>query len=113
MIPASAALQYGVRAPTIAEVTILKGRVEKCFEAAALATGCGMTLKWTMEYYDLRNNSGLGGEYVRYMEDEQHVKQSQIEPLGSTDFVRLLLSLSLSSSSPLFLALILALPSPD
>lgn len=39
VIPGSSKVVFGVRAPTMAEVEILKLRVEKCFAAAAHATG--------------------------------------------------------------------------
>lgn len=43
VIPASSRLLIGARAPTIAEVEVLKGRVENCIKAAALATGCDVS----------------------------------------------------------------------
>ena len=44
IIPEEAALQYYVRAPKMAELLVLKEKVIKCFEGAAQATGCEVSL---------------------------------------------------------------------
>ena len=105
MIPGSSKVIFGVRAPTMAEVEVLKVKVAKCFEAAALATGCEYTNNWVMSYavrpfdcsrtrlaksgfQDLRNNRCLISAYTDYMKS----RFSQRFPVGldlggSTDFV--------------------------
>ena len=40
VIPESAALRYYYRAPSRAEMEVLQKKLEPCFRAAALATGC-------------------------------------------------------------------------
>jgi amidohydrolase len=43
IIPADVTARYMVRSPTIEGLTALRPRVEACFEAGALATGCQVT----------------------------------------------------------------------
>ncbi|KDR77128.1 hypothetical protein GALMADRAFT_66365 [Galerina marginata CBS 339.88] len=52
-----------VRGPTLAEMQETVKRVTPCFHAAALATGCEVTVKeeWGSTF-DLRQNEALGGE---------------------------------------------------
>lgn len=88
IIPASSKLTFGCRAPSLAEVELLKKRLEKCFEAAALATGCSIKMAWVMAYSDLRNSPSLGEEYASYQESQHGVAMNAIPSLGSTDFVR-------------------------
>ena len=40
IIPEETAMQFYIRAPTMGELELLKGKMVKCFEAAATATGC-------------------------------------------------------------------------
>jgi amidohydrolase len=42
IIPSHSKMDYNVRGSTLRETKILQGRVEKCFEGAAVATGCGL-----------------------------------------------------------------------
>lgn len=66
---------------------ILKKRVEKCFEAAALASGCTLKrMEWIMTYKELRNSNLLAGGYASYMEDRQRTPIRAIPTFGSTDF---------------------------
>ncbi|KAF8960862.1 hypothetical protein BDZ97DRAFT_1921756 [Flammula alnicola] len=52
-----------VRAPTRAEMQETVKRVTPCFEAAALATGCEVTITYEKgSTFDLRQNKALGGE---------------------------------------------------
>ncbi|KAL8290233.1 hypothetical protein RQP46_003172 [Phenoliferia psychrophenolica] len=87
VIPGSSKVVFGVRAPTMAEVEVLKVKVAKCFEAAALATGCDYKNNWVMSYADLRNSGGLAGAYTDYMSTRFAVKFPVKTDLGgSTDF---------------------------
>ncbi len=47
VIPAAVTARYMVRAPTVAGLAALRPRIDACFEAGALATGC------TVEYEEL------------------------------------------------------------
>ncbi|KAK4700007.1 Xaa-Arg dipeptidase, partial [Phenoliferia sp. Uapishka_3] len=87
VIPGSSKIVFGVRCPTIAEVAVLKGRVAKCFEAAALATGCTYKADWVMAYADLRQNGALASVYTGYMENRHDAGFPAGGDLGgSTDF---------------------------
>ena len=44
VIPELTALEYYIRAPTMNDVNEVKAKVIKCFEAAAMATGCEVRL---------------------------------------------------------------------
>lgn len=46
MIPAYSSAKFYVRAVTSDELAEFKPRVENCFRAAALATGCTYKLTW-------------------------------------------------------------------
>ncbi|KAH7870407.1 amidohydrolase [Lentinula edodes] len=58
VIPDNARLRWQVRAPTYDELVVLAERVRKCFEAAALATGCTVKIDQDskLPYYELKNN---------------------------------------------------------
>lgn len=45
-----------VRHTKFSEVAKLKVKLEECFEAAALATGCKMEIKWVMQYLDMQDS---------------------------------------------------------
>ena len=102
----------GVRDLQQTKVVELKAKVEACFKAAALATGCRVEFKWTMQYLDMHNSQlrsvpnqirscriqlilafsadmTLGSEYKRYMETEWKTEVPvSNESFASTDFVR-------------------------
>lgn len=46
MIPGYASAYFYTRSVTRNQLTELKGKVENCFKAAALATGCTMKITW-------------------------------------------------------------------
>jgi len=46
VIPGNSHLLYNIRAPTKKDLKLLVERVKRCFEAAALATGCEMEIEW-------------------------------------------------------------------
>lgn len=90
MIPGTSKIVFAARCPTIAELAILKVRVEKCFAASALATGCEYKHDWVMAYSDLRNNEGLAGVYCDFMGTRYGSQFPDESSLGgSTDFVSL------------------------
>ncbi|PCH36418.1 amidohydrolase [Wolfiporia cocos MD-104 SS10] len=68
IIPDYAKMRWIVRAPTWAELEVLRERVKKCFEAAAHATGCKVTIDANSGYYDLRQNLVLGEQYGKLVE---------------------------------------------
>ena len=78
IIPEQSSMSYYIRAPTPSELQVLRKKVEACFEAAARATGCSMSITEPEKPYDnLMSNSVLaemyssnirllGGEIDRY-----------------------------------------------
>ncbi len=90
IVPERAACRFYVRAVDAPELALLKPRVQACFEAGALATGCRLELRWgKSDYLDLktnwpmaaafeRNATALGREFV-------DLKQLPAGYAGSTD----------------------------
>ncbi|KAG9054594.1 hypothetical protein FS842_004695, partial [Serendipita sp. 407] len=68
IIPDYAKMRWLVRAPSAAEVEILKERVTNCFKAAALSTGCKMEMRTDETMYDLRQNTMLAKEYLHIIQ---------------------------------------------
>ena len=57
IVPERAACRFYVRAVDAHELAPLKARVQKCFEAGALATGCTLEVHWgDTDYLDLKTN---------------------------------------------------------
>lgn len=90
IIPAYTELEYYLRTPTRAELSLLKQKAEACFRAAAVATGCQVQIEFTKNIYSnmLRfstldqlyqaNGTALGMDFV----DEEVLANES----GSTDF---------------------------
>ncbi|TFK31806.1 hypothetical protein BDQ12DRAFT_693512 [Crucibulum laeve] len=62
IIPDYAKFNCIVRAPKVTEMRETAERVSRCFEAAALATGCEVEITVNAELSELRQNPALGGE---------------------------------------------------
>ncbi len=57
IVPEKATCRFYVRSPTGAGLAALRRRVQGCFEAGALATGCRLEAKWgETDYLDLKTN---------------------------------------------------------
>ncbi|GJE93880.1 M20 family metallopeptidase [Phanerochaete sordida] len=65
VIPGSAKMRWAVRAPTWAELEVLRERVVGCLEAAGRASACAVEVSAGVGYKDCRNNSALAEEYAR------------------------------------------------
>jgi len=66
IVPEKAACRFYVRAADVHELTKLKARVQACFEAGALATGCRLELQWgNTDYLDLKTNWPMAGAFER------------------------------------------------
>ena len=75
IVPERAACRFYVRAANVHDLAELKKRVQACFEAAALSTGCKAEIRWgNTDYLDLKTNwpmaalfennaQGLGREF--------------------------------------------------
>lgn len=66
LIPETSELSYHIRAVNVAELDELVTRVEGCFRAAALATGCVMSLEWGIRYKNLVHNVALTEVYRKH-----------------------------------------------
>ncbi|HEX4302775.1 MAG TPA: M20 family metallopeptidase [Rhizomicrobium sp.] len=64
IVPERAACRFYVRAVDAHELAPLKARVQKCFEAGALATGCRLEVHWgDTDYLDMKTNWPMAGLY--------------------------------------------------
>ncbi|MEI9888595.1 MAG: M20 family metallopeptidase [Rhizomicrobium sp.] len=64
IVPERAACRFYVRAVDAHELAPLKARVQKCFEAGALATGCRLEVLWgDTDYLDMKTNWPMAGMY--------------------------------------------------
>ncbi|XP_042359900.1 peptidase M20 domain-containing protein 2-like [Plectropomus leopardus] len=91
IIPAYTELEYYLRAPSRAELSVLKAKADMCFRSAAVATGCQVEIEFARNQFDnmLRiaaledlyetNGKALG---VDFTTDEDVLKNES----GSTDF---------------------------
>ncbi len=69
VVPAHAAADYIVRARTRAELEDIHGKVLRCFEAGALATGATLEIRSSGEpYAEVRHDSALAAVYRRNAE---------------------------------------------
>lgn len=87
IIPARAVLHYYVRAQDRAELVGLCKRLERCFEAAALATGCKVELEWPAEpFAEIMSNAALADVWASHY--SELTGEAVVQPsssLGSTD----------------------------
>ncbi|KAK4114816.1 hypothetical protein N656DRAFT_776992 [Canariomyces notabilis] len=84
--PASCCVEYYVRSATRAGAEALWKRVLKCFEGAAVATGCEMRVEPLNSYADVRPSRLLCEEYVRAMPEGTMAFDEPADFLaGSTD----------------------------
>ncbi|KAL2811783.1 hypothetical protein BJX63DRAFT_268746 [Aspergillus granulosus] len=72
IIPWSASVDYYIRSPTIATLKPLTEKVVKCFEAAAVATGCKVDFEWGLSYADVKSNTPICESYVSVMRAMGH-----------------------------------------
>ncbi|KAL2841436.1 hypothetical protein BJY01DRAFT_9396 [Aspergillus pseudoustus] len=72
IIPWSASVDYYIRSPTVATLNPLTDKVVKCFEAAAVATGCKVDFEWGLSYADLKSNTPICESYVSVMRAMDH-----------------------------------------
>lgn len=88
VIPDYTKMLWYVRAPTYAELEVLRARVLNCFEAAALATGCKHKVEIGRAAMDLRQNSVLSDEFASILKHRyrRHTTQGEGAIGGSTDF---------------------------
>ncbi|HUD53468.1 M20 family metallopeptidase [Parvibaculum sp.] len=81
---------FYVRAANAEELAVLKRRVQACFEAGALATGCTAEIKWAQaDYLDLKTSMPLARSYETNMRtvgrDFFPIEKLPAGSAGSTD----------------------------
>ncbi|KAH9930227.1 uncharacterized protein B0H18DRAFT_953169 [Fomitopsis serialis] len=86
IIPDYAKMRWIVRAPTWGELEALRERVKACFEAAAHATGCKLSMSIGVGYYDIRQNKVLGTQYSEVVDRYGVTAQFDGGMAASTDF---------------------------
>jgi amidohydrolase len=90
IVPERAACRFYVRAADSHELAPLKARVQSCFEAGAIATGCRLELKWgDCDYLDLKTNWPMAQAFEKNAMalGREFVAASTLPPgyAGSTD----------------------------
>jgi len=67
IVPERAACRFMVRSPNEEGLAALKRRVQACFEAGALATGCSLEATWgATDYLDLKTNWPMANVFERH-----------------------------------------------
>jgi amidohydrolase len=89
IVPERAACRFYVRGRDMHELAALKKRVQACFEAAALSTGCKLETNWVSDYLDLKTNWPMAGAFEKNFEalGRELTPLSSVPPgfAGSTD----------------------------
>lgn len=86
VVPGEATLIFNIRAPTISALKALTARVQKCFEAAALATGCTGEYDWQTAYADVHNTPSLSATYANFLDQRYRIHVPNDDFAASTDF---------------------------
>ncbi|CDS82447.1 related to amidohydrolase [Sporisorium scitamineum] len=86
VVPGQSTLIYNVRAPTVSALKTLTSRVQKCFEAAALATGCTGDYDWQTAYADVHNTAALSTTYAGVLKQRYGLHVGDDAFAASTDF---------------------------
>ena len=68
IVPERAACRFYVRARDMHDLAILKKRVQACFEAGALSTGCKLETRWISDYLDLKTNWPMAQAFEKNFE---------------------------------------------
>jgi amidohydrolase len=90
IVPAHTSAIYSVRALTTAHLDDIRDKVQRCFEAGALATGCELELISQDGYTEVRNDPDILAAYVRNAEELgrtfMNIDPARLErTAGSTD----------------------------
>jgi amidohydrolase len=85
-VPDRARAAYALRTPAVAELRELRGRVEDCFRAGALATGCEVALRQpSPDYLDFRTDAGLAALWAANARELGRPEPQVRGPFASTD----------------------------
>ena len=102
IIPEKSELEYWIRAPNREELEILRGKVKNCFQAAAVATSCKLTIEETGKVLDnLMSNRILAKLYGENLQAFGLNFCTALEEIGSTDMGNV--SYMVPSIHPLYL----------
>lgn len=91
VIPAYASAHFYARSITKEQLKELKPRVENCFKAAALSTGCEVKIQWSKvgPVEDVFMNDAMTLNFKHYMEEEGITYEPRVDEeqtgTGSTD----------------------------
>lgn len=89
IIPEHACVEAYARAPSLSEVKRLKKQVHDVFEAAALATGCSVEIKWGSDepahYANVITNPTLADILEEHFTSQGLIDSKSTEVGGSTD----------------------------
>jgi amidohydrolase len=85
IIPKETTAEYMVRAATAERLEELLGKVNDCFEAGALATGCTVEIEADTAYTDMRHDSELAAIYRGHAESLGRVFSDDPPAPVSTD----------------------------
>jgi len=89
IVPERAACRFYVRARDMHDLATLKKRVQACFEAGALSTGCKLETRWISDYLDLKTNWPMAQAFEKNFEalGRKLTPLSSVPPgfAGSTD----------------------------
>ena len=86
IIPERAVLDYYIRAPTRKELAQLKEKIIACFESAAKATGCSVTVERLERDYDnVLTNTVIADTFVKNLTSLGITDIKPSGPAGSTD----------------------------
>jgi amidohydrolase len=91
IVPAKTSAKYYVRARTLAQLEDIRSKVDKCFEAGALATGATLEIVEAEQHYaEMRHDSEIADVYRRNAEELGRVfvdfgAANQLRWAGSTD----------------------------
>lgn len=85
-VPDLARAAYALRTPSVGELRELRGRVEDCFRAGALATGCEVALgQPSPDYLDFRTDPGLAALWAANARELGRPEPQVRGPFASTD----------------------------
>ena len=100
IVPAETASKWYIRARNLAELADLEPRVQRCFEAGALATGCSMDVALqSPRYSEMTPDRELGARYQANAEARGRVfpaelpAETALRTAGSTDMANVSLTI--------------------
>ncbi|KAI8652323.1 Peptidase M20 domain-containing protein 2 [Fusarium keratoplasticum] len=90
IIPDTTSLEYYLRESTVESIQDLSRKVEACFKAGAVGTGCTLECDWhsDKDYMELCPNTAISTEFTRHMKafGREYLEDSGKPPMGaSTD----------------------------